>query len=264
MFGTLIGIFITSTAIVIGADRAASDGREREKACKTSESSVATIQGYYEFSGASGPPIDFMKTFKAQCKALHDSSKKQTIEDQADIIIKELRSDLQTRLGKIPQKDLEDLYRSESGHIIYVSVSGYESGAPKVFVRELALKQNGDWETAIPEEPTLFQNMCGARFHGHAKIAVMLTHAPPAYDIIPQAEFKRREVVAVRKVEGKKDCLPFTPEYAEQLFKTAVRLTIDLGDKVGIPAGRVGGTLDLWSISSDGKVSRQDVPKGKY
>jgi hypothetical protein len=123
---------------------------------------------------------------------------------------------------------------------------------------------NGNWETAISEEPSLIPYRCGGRFHGHAKIAKMLTYDPPAYDIVLQEEFKRREVVAVRQVDGEKDCSPFTPENAEQLFKTAVRLTIDRGDKVGIPAGTVGGTLDIWSIASDGKVSHQEVHKGKY
>jgi len=53
MSGTLIGVFITATAVVVGTDTALvgpdePPGRVVTKHCVTSPRSVATIQGQYE------------------------------------------------------------------------------------------------------------------------------------------------------------------------------------------------------------------------
>lgn len=106
----------------------------------------------------------------------------------------------------------------------------------------------------------------GARFHGHNEIAKMLTFDNVCQDIIPPDEFKRPEVIAVRRAEHEqgKACLSFAPEHAIDLFKTAVRLTIDHGESVKTPKQSVGGSLDICSIPRKGETSCHLVQKGEY
>lgn len=268
MFGTLIGLFITSTAIVIGADRAVLEGNktgnERLKICQSGAASVATIQGNYEIPLKGSEPVRLWDIFMQECANQASSKERKSIDAQADAFIKKLQDALQPYVNNLAEEALAAIIK-ENGHVNYISVSGYVDGAPRALVRRLKLERNkdGQWETMRYDSSDRSPTHCGARFHGDRGIAEALVLNIDPRKFIPSDVFQRSEVIAVQKVEGKKNCSPFTPEHAEQLFKMAVRLTIDLGDKIKIPAGRVGGTLDLWSISPDGKVCRQEVPKGK-
>lgn len=88
MIGTLIGIFITSTAIVIGADRATlrnnEPGNETLKICQTGATSVATIQGSYEIGlRGSRRVIKLWEIFMRECDDFASSKEPKALEAQA-------------------------------------------------------------------------------------------------------------------------------------------------------------------------------------
>jgi hypothetical protein len=256
--GTLIGHFITSTGIVIGADGAVSDGKAllpgADKTCQTSPKSIATIQGQYGIPLPLPPPhnsVLLFNHFKSKCAALFNLAKHVALKEQADILIEELRSTLQVELGNFPPGDLAKGF-SKNPHVNYVSVSGYVDGVPHVFVRELRLVQtkDGQWNAIAYDASQRSPEPCGVAFNGERKIAVELMQGYSK--IIPQREFLRDEVIAGIVANRTRDCSSFTQEQAWKLFETAVALTIQYGDKVGIHDGHVGGKLTCWSITPAG------------
>jgi hypothetical protein len=257
VFGTLIGLFITSTAIVIGADRAISldNGafEEAEKTCRTGFGSVATIQGRYAFPlKTSDKTLYFLGIFEHRCAMMNISGKQIPLKEQADIFIEELRSHLQANMSKVPPEHLVKLFRNDH-HVNFVSVSGYADGVPRVFVRELRLDRtvDGQWKPTTRDTHKFSPDPCGARFHGDDRIAVKLMQGFAPH-IIPQAEFLRQEVIAGLVANRTRDCSSFTQAQAWELFKTAVRLTVQYGAIEGIPDRHVGGKLTCWSITPAG------------
>ena len=90
VFGTLIGIFLTSAGIVIGADTVlwgsrAPEPTRGEKTCTPSARSVAAFEGWY------GDARDLFKHFHDKCHALARSAKPLSLEEQADRLIQTLQ-----------------------------------------------------------------------------------------------------------------------------------------------------------------------------
>lgn len=258
MFGTLIGIFITSTAIVIGADSAASvdDGtveyiREPGKTCRTGPASVATIQGHYKIEFGPTGAVWLIDSFHEICESLE--KKVVPLEKQAHMIMEKLQTQLNEQLSKIDQTHVNKLFH-KSPHINYVSVSGYEKGDPTVVVQELMLDrtEDGRWTTTVSAMPNLIPRKCGVRFHGEDWMANYLLgdfYGPLPFS--PSA-LDREAVVAGFRVAQTGGCLELTEEKAIKLFDTAVRLTTKYGHKKGMQGGHVGGRRDIWVIPVNG------------
>jgi hypothetical protein len=254
MHGTLIGNFITANSIVIGSDSIVSDDngvflQETDKTCQPSPRSIATIQGEYGMPVISGKSSAFLyHAFRVACSELLNRKTPQSLDKQADILIEALQSELKKNLDDIPIAKLERIAKN-ANHINYVSVSGYSSDVPRVYLRELKVVRNsGKWQTATNHVPNLSPEPCGARFHGEAKVVNLLMQGF-APNVLSQTEFLRDEVVAGRVANQSQSCVSFTEKHAWDLFQTAVRLTNNHGPKVIVKKGRVGGTLRCWSIT---------------
>ena len=246
MFGTLIGIFITSTAIVIDADSAISENNgnvfnipEPGKTCRTGSGSVATLQGEYLIELI--PKTEdawLINSFHETCGSLENVNA--SLDKQADIISGELLAQMQSKMSTIDKAYLKRRFGNQS-HVNYMSVSGYENGEPRVIVRELRLNQSadGNWNPSVVAAPYLSPRRCEPKFHGEDWIAKRLLKDLP---------------------DG---CQASTVDQAIKLFEDAVRHTMKDGRKPGMRGGFVGGELDVWVISSDGIAKHIRLPEPK-
>jgi hypothetical protein len=267
MFGTLIGIFISATAIVIGADSAVSMGNGTvvyvDKTCLLDSTAVATIQGEY------GIPLVGETTFPwlfNSFKSICELSKKMNVplEEQAHILIEELRAQLQANMTKLDRVYLNKRFGKDP-HVNYVSVSGYENGKPRVLVQELILdrSQEGQWKPTVKEAQNLSQKKCGVKFHGEDWIANYLLQDFYGPVPFPRSELDGEEVIAGFSSTQTGSCLYLTERKAIKLFETAVRLTMKYHRKEGMQGGHVGGELDVWVIPLEGKAKHYRLPQSK-
>jgi hypothetical protein len=268
MFGTLIGIFVTSTAIVIGADSAISGKEgylgELNKTCKTSSRSIATIQGEYgiPYAFKKNTPDYLRQAFMESCKKL-SLARRIPLQAQADSLVEAVHSTFQANIGKMSHEYLNGLIKGGS-HVNYISVSGYENGKPQVMVHELRLTQahDGHWMTEMKAAPDLAPRRCGAKFHGERIIAGPLVNPNSGNNLpFPLINLSRPEVMAAREANRSGNCSEFTQGQAEALYETAVCLTIQIGPAVGLRSGIVGGALQLWTIPIEGDAKLAIINK---
>ena len=99
LVATLIGVFITPDGIVIGADTALSNlgGQvaSQQKYCITGPRSVATMQGSYLLEDTvTKATVELHNRFRNLCGQVGSSLSPMTLEQQADHIANELKTDL--------------------------------------------------------------------------------------------------------------------------------------------------------------------------
>ena len=182
MLGSLIGIFLTSAGIVIGADSAVSDsgwtGATRaEKVCKLSRRSVAVMQGWY------GEQLHLARRFHKICAELSRSSKRIMLDRQADRLIGKLEQAYREHIGPL-SPNMANLPSPSSQHVMYVTVAGFDRDIPLSTVRELRWVKNrkGRWRLTTERNPYLSVQRCGVRFIGENTIANMLLEGREYFD----------------------------------------------------------------------------------
>ena len=265
MFGTLIGIFITTAGIVIGADSSLwgsnPPGPTRvEKTCQPSLRSVAALEGWY------GEQLYLHKQFHEICRALGRSSKPLSLEEQADKLIQKLQQKYQEHTGPLPL-NAGSLPPPASKHVASVAVAGFDGLTPLVTVRELRWEKTrkGMWRLKAERTGKLSFRGCGAKFFGEAGIASALLDTSPHFE----QEKHRPEVraaIRANRLRMDENCssASFAVEDAKVLYKTAVRMTIDHGDEFLIQNGAVGGRLHLLTIPAEGAIERELVDPEQY
>ena len=265
MLGSLIGIFLTSAGIVIGADSVlwgsnAGSRPQGEKTCQTGSRSVAMLQGWY------GERLYPHKRFHEVCRELARSSKPLSLEAQADKLAQQLEQTYREHSGILPPK-AANLPAPSSEHVAYVAVAGYEGGTPLVTVREIRWKTNskGIWRLTTERASHLSARGCGARFLGEDAVANVLLDTSVHF----QEEKRRPEVRAGRlanQLYKEDDCIAsaFSIEDAKALYKIVVRLTIDHGEQFAIENGTLGGRLHLLTIPPRGSIEHELIDPEQY
>jgi hypothetical protein len=265
MFGTLIGIFITSAGIVVGADSAlwgsSTPGPTRvEKTCRPSPRSVASLEGWY------GEDLYLQRRFQQVCQALGRSSKALSVDGQAYRLLEQLRRVYQDHNGSFPL-NATSLPSPSTKHVASVAVAGFDGAVPMVAVRELRWDKNrkGQWRIISERAGKLSFRGCGARFLGADGVASLLLDTSPHFEL----EKRRPEVQAAsraNRLHKEESCFlsAFTLDHATALYKTAVRLTIDHGEEYMIQNGAVGGRLHILTIPVDGPVKEEWVNPEQY
>lgn len=265
MFGTLIGIFITSAGIVIGADSilwgSNTPGPARgEKTCQPSLRSVAALEGWY------GEALYLHRRFHEACRALRQSPKLLSVEEQADQLIRKLQRAYQDRTGALPP-NAASLPPPSSKHVASLAVAGFDGANPLVTVREIRWEKtrNGQWRLIAERVGKLSFQGCGAKFLGEDGIASLLLDTSPHFE----QEKHRPEVraaIRANRLRLEENCASssFTVEDAKALYKTAVRMTIDHGEEFLIQNGAVGGRLHLFTISAEGSIKEDQVDPEQY
>lgn len=265
MLGSLIGIFITSAGIVIGADTVlwglSAPGPTRgEKTCAPSTRSVAAFEGWY------GEELYLYKHFRDKCRALARSTKPLSLEEQADMLIQKLQQTYRDHTGLFPPH-AASLPPPSSKHVASVAIAGFDGTTPVVTVRELRWEKNrkGQWRLIAERVGKLSFQGCGAKFLGEDGIAALLLDTSPHFE----QEKRRTEVRAgsqANLLSKEDDCIAssFSIEDAKALYKIAVRMTIDHGEQFQIENGAVGGRLHLLTIPTSGSIEEELVDPEQY
>jgi hypothetical protein len=268
MLATLIGTFITSASIVIGADSAFTGGPPGigiVKICQTGSRTVATHEGEAHRVHANGI-LQQYNVFRQSCEGLARAST--SVEDQGQKLSESLREDLGRFLGSVRSSEVRKVF-AYYPHGSYTAVAGFDPsssmgtlGTPRVMIVEIVVRQTTSGALVADSRVSkLSLDTCGARFHGNAELANGLVANDPR---LPEGERRRPAVVAARRAEYQHDCSSFGVEDAKTLFVTATRLTIEHGDAFGVSRGAVGGCITLATIPLTGNVWEEDIPADRY
>lgn len=259
--GTLIGVFVTSSGILIGADSAlwgpgVPPGTEIDKICQIGRASVATLQGWYGFEhAASGITAPLYQIFRATCAELAD--REGSLEAKADHLLSRLRSSLETFLRIVPPNESDPPFAGDP-HVACISVASYEGSSPLVTVRGLGVlsARDGTWTPGVKVPvPGLGLTGCGVRFHGHDPVAYALMQDDAR---LPEGARRMPEVLIARQATSQ-SCADFNADVAKTVYLLAVKLTLEQGSRFGIPAGTVGGSLQLVLITPDGSIQTEVI-----
>lgn len=265
MLGSLIGIFLTSAGIVIGADTALSDlhgpaTTRVEKACKPSQRSIAAMEGWY------GEDLYLHRRFHDACRELSRLRKPISIERQADRLIQKLQKAYKDHLGPLP-RTITTLPSPSRQHVMYVTVAGFDGTTPVATGRALRWEKNpqGKWEVITERTSYLSFQGCGAKFVGETTIATMLLDGAEYFDRAKdRAELSAGRTVA--RLSRQEECAQssFSVEEAKALYKTSVRMTIDHGEHFLVDTRNVGGRLRLFTIPLVGSIEEETVEPEQY
>ena len=265
MFGTLIGIFLTSTGIMIGADTvlwgsSTPHPTRIEKTCMSSQRSIAAFEGWY------GEGLSLHRQFQSVCKTLSRSRKPVSVEDQADLLIKKLFDKYREQAGPLSPTAAVP-WAPEDTHIASVAVAGFDGTTPTVAVRELRWEKTrkGQWRVTSGRVGKLSFDGCGARFLGADGVAALLLDRSAHFDRDKQRPEVSRAIEANR-LRGEDTCFlsTFSLEDAKVLYKLAVRATIDHGETFRMENGAVGGQLQLLTIPSGGPIEKVVIDPEQY
>lgn len=265
MFGTLIGIFLTSTGIMIGADTvlwgsSAPAPTRIEKTCMPSQRSVAAFEGWY------GEGLSLQRQFQSVCATLSRSGKPVSVDDQADLLIRKLFDKYREHPSAPPAAFMEPPH-PPNAHIASVVVAGFEGSIPTVAARELRWQKarKGKWHVTSGRVGKLSFDGCGARFLGVDGVAALLLDRSSHFDRDKHRPEVSRAIEANR-LRAEDSCFlsAFSVEDAKALYKLAVRATINYGDTFQIDNGVVGGQLHFLTIPADGPVERDVVDPEQY
>jgi hypothetical protein len=265
MFGTLIGIFLTSTGIMIGADTvlwgsSAPHPTRIEKTCTPSQRSVAAFEGWY------GERLSLHRQFQAVCKTLSRSRKPLSVDEQADLLIQKLFDRYRADMGALSTSAAE-LPAPANPHIAFVAVAGFDGTMPMVAVRELRWEKTrkGQWRVKTERAGKLSFDGCGARFLGEDGVAALLLDRSAHFDRDKQRPEVSRAIEANRlRTEDNCFLSAFSVEDAKALYKLAVRATIDHGETLQIENGAVGGRLHLLTIPAEGPIEKVVIDPEQY
>ena len=265
MFGTLIGIFITSAGIVVGADSvlwgsSAPAPTRVEKTCQLGPRAAAALEGWY------GENLSLHRRFQEACEALRRSSNALSVEDRADRLIAKLKQAYEAHAGAVPVKSAS-LPPPGSKHVVSIVVAGFDGTTPLATVREIRWDRSrkGTWRLVAERTGKLSFQDCGAEFLGEAGVAALLLDTSPHFE----KEKQRREMRAASKanhLRKQESCFlsTFSIEDAKALYKTAVRLTIDHAERFFIQNGAVGGRLHLLTLPRDGIIEEEWIDPERY
>lgn len=265
MFGTLIGIFLTSTGIVIGADTvlwgsSAPHPSRIEKTCMPSQRSVAAFEGWY------GDRLSLYQQFQSVCKTLSRARKPVSLDEQADLLIRKL-FDKYREQQVPPTTPAAALQAPANPHIAFIAVAGYVQAMPMVAVRELRWEKTrkGQWSVKTARVGKLSFDGCGARFLGDDAVAALLLDTSAHFERDKQRPEVSRAIEANRQ-RAEDSCFlsAFGVEDAKALYKIAVRATIDHGETFQMENGAVGGQLHLLTIPSEGPIEKVVIDPEQY
>jgi hypothetical protein len=265
MFGTLIGIFLTSTGIMIGADTvlwgsSAPHPSRIEKTCMPSQRSVAAFEGWY------GERLSLHQQFQAVCKTLSRARKPVSLDEQADLLIRKLFDKYREQQGP-PTTPAAAMPAPANPHIAFVAVAGFDGTTPMVAVRELRWEKTrkGQWSVKTARVGKLSFDGCGARFLGDDGVAALLLDTSGHFDRDKQRPEVSRAIEANR-LRADDNCFlsTFSVEDAKILYKLAVRATIDHGETLHIENGAVGGQLHLLTIPPAGSIEKVVIDPEQY
>jgi len=262
LVATLIGVFITPDGIVIGADTALSNlgGQvaSQQKYCITGPHSVATMQGaYWLEDSVTKATVELHNRFRDLCGQVGNSLSPMTLEQQAEHIANELRTDLVDFLQRLPAADV--ITYASQPVVARIAVSGYGERGPESVVVGLGIaidRPTNRWEAQVRPLARLTFSECGVRFHGQESVVNVVRTDKGVR--IPRSELQQPDVAKLSSLL-RGECGDASIRSAPAMFVQAVRLTMTLGPGFGIPQGSVGLPIDIVVIPREGSIEVTQV-----
>ena len=262
LVATLIGVFITPDGIVIGADTALSNlgGQvaSQQKYCITGPRSVATMQGaYWLEDSVTKATVELHNRFRDLCGQVGNSLSPMTLEQQAEHIANELRTDLVDFLQRLPAADV--ITYASQPVVARIAVSGYGERGPESVVVGLGIaidRPTNRWEAQVRPLARLTFSECGVRFHGQESVVNVVRTDKGVR--IPRSELQQPDVAKLSSLL-RGECGDASIRSAPAMFVQAVRLTMTLGPGFGIPQGSVGLPIDIVVIPREGSIEVTQV-----
>jgi hypothetical protein len=265
MFGTLIGIFLTATGVMIGVDpvlwgSTAPQPTRIDKTCAPSQRSIAAFEGWY------GEQLSLHRQFQSVCKTLSRSRKPVSVDEQADLLMRTVFDKYREQTGSA-SSSAAGMSVPVNTHIAAVVVAGFDGTIPMAAVRELRWEKNrkGEWPVMSGRIGKLSFDGCGARFLGADGVAALLLDRSAHFDRDKQRPPVSRAIEANR-LRAEDHCFmsAFSAEDAKAVYKLAVRSTIDHGEMLQIENGAVGGQLQLFTIPAEGPIGKEVLDPEQY
>src|SRR6185503_7228069 len=257
-----IGVFITPDGIVIGADTALSNlgGQvaSQQKYCITGPRSVATMQGaYWLEDSVTKATVELHNRFRDLCGQVGNSLSPMTLQQQAEHIANELRTDLVEFLQRLPAPDV--ITYASQPVVARIAVSGYGERGPESVVVGLGIaidRPTNRWEAQVRPLARLTFSECGVRFHGQESVVNVVRTDKGVR--IPRSELQQPDVAKLSSLL-RGECGDASIRSAPAMFVQAVRLTMTLGPGFGIPQGSVGLPIDIVVIPREGSIEVTQV-----
>jgi len=255
-------VFITPDGIVIGADTALSNlgGQvaSQQKYCITGPRSVATMQGaYWLEDSVTKATVELHNRFRDLCGQVGNSLSPMTLEQQAEHIANELRTDLVDFLQRLPAADV--ITYASQPVVARIAVSGYGERGPESVVVGLGIaidRPTNRWEAQVRPLARLTFSECGVRFHGQESVVNVVRTDKGVR--IPRSELQQPDVAKLSSLL-RGECGDASIRSAPAMFVQAVRLTMTLGPGFGIPQGSVGLPIDIVVIPREGSIEVTQV-----
>lgn len=257
LVATLIGVFITPDGIVIGADTALSNlgGQvaSQQKYCVTGPRSVATMQGSYLLEDTvTKATVELHNRFRDLCGQIGNSLSPMTLEQQAEHIANQLRTDLVEFLQQLPAAAV--ITYASTPVVARIAVSGYGERGPESVVVGLGIaidRPTNRWEAQVRPLERLTFSECGVRFHGQEGVVNIVRTDKGVR--IPRTELQQPDVAKLSSLL-RGECGDASIRSAPAMFVQAVRLTMTLGPGFGVPQGAVGLPIDIVTIPREGAI----------
>ena len=246
LLGTLIGIFITSSGIIVAADTASTQSARPGRV--TSERKIE-MTGDHSGAALSGKPgwtaewtgekvtADLVGVFRAVSVQLRQA-KSVPIATQVETLTAALKREAEANVFPAMEAWFPD------GDLVTVYVAGYEGSQPVIHYATLHIDLS---RRRVPPRFTVRRQQvleCWLLARQNA-VALGLIDSDPR---LPES-LRSQPSVAVLQGFKQRCHGPLTETDARTFFLIALDATIAHGAKFGIPAGVVGGDLDVLRIA---------------
>ena len=249
LIGSLVGILITSSGIIVAADTAATQTArpgvvtsERKIEMTGDRSAVAITgnAGWDVMRGGRRVVADLHGVVRRVAAELRDA-KNIPVAIQVERLVAAVKHEAESKAFPGMEASFPD------GDILSVNVAGYDDGPPVIRYAKLRLDKTS------PGTPTRFVVERGPEercwlLSGHTQVALGLIDDDAK---LPNALRGAPSVVIFRRYRELCDGT-LSEVHARAFFLAAVNATVAHGAKFGIPNGSVGGDVDVLRITKNG------------
>jgi hypothetical protein len=247
--GTLVGVFVTSSGIMLAADTAVTRSATAGGVVFERKLEVTGERSGAVFTGSAGWEV---KSRAANFRAVFREASAQLrragagpVATQVETLIGALRREAESNVFPGIAASFPD------GDVLTVLVAGYDGPRPEVQYARLRIERRASSFSVQTHRVSHCWILAGKP---EAALGLIDDDAR-----LPAALRRQSPVVVLRDRRGCQESL--TETQARDFFLVAVDATAVHGVKFGIPAGSVGGDVDVLRISPAGAVTVERIPR---
>jgi hypothetical protein len=255
LVGTLVGIFVTSSGILLAADTAVTRSTTpatiafERKIEITGDRSGAVFTGSAGWEGRAGlARADFRGVFREASARLRRATAT-PVAAQAETLAAALRREAESNTFPGLTASFPD------GNVLTVLVAGYDGDRPEIHYARIRIA--GGTARAAPSFVVQTERVSHCwLLAGKPEAALGLIDDDPR---LPASLRRQPSVVILRDKRGCQK--PLTEPPTRAFFLLAVEATAGHGPKFGIPPGAIGGDVDVLRITASGAEPIERVPR---